>query len=308
MRIAFTALLLAIGCTPNEEPPNQKPETTSSQTGTTTTTTGTTTTTTTEVDRVPYAVASTLSLNDTDPEGLAYGPDGALYVAMGSMDRVVRVDPNTGGMTPFTSSVLQDVQGLAFGPSGDLFAASRGSNWIVRFDGSTGDLIDPWVQLDAPNSVALTADGNLYVTMRNASAVRQFDENGDDQGPFAASPQIDTPEGLAFGPDGHLYVASRGNNQIVRFDGNTGALDATVTSPGDVDAPESIVFDALGDLWVSSRDSEEVVRLDGSNFSVLQTIAMPVGGRPIGIAYDGADVWVVTRDAGQLVQLSPQSP
>src|SRR5437870_2675650 len=129
------------------------------------------------------------------PWGLAFGPDGNLWVAnqQGSPG-IVRVSgPFTA--TPGVADVVVDggaFYDLAFGPDGNLYAAGAGP--VRRYDVVTHEPIDE----------------------------------------FTHGYTLAQTRGIAFGPDGNLYVgnnvyvsnsdSSGASGSVLRFDGRTGAL------------------------------------------------------------------------------------
>lgn len=63
------------------------------------------------------------------PDDLAVGPDGKLYVATGGIGRLMRVDPNTGGVCQLAAT--EPVTAIAVGPTGDLMLSTQLGN-ILR--------------------------------------------------------------------------------------------------------------------------------------------------------------------------------
>src|SRR5262245_5809965 len=64
-----------------------------------------------------------------NPNGIAYGPDGNLYVGNGDEPRVLRFDGQTGDflgdfVDPSTPGGLANCRAIAFGPDGNLYVDS----------------------------------------------------------------------------------------------------------------------------------------------------------------------------------------
>ncbi len=104
------------------------------------------------------------------PDGLAFAPDGLLYVAEETAGRVSRVDA-TGVVTPVLTG-LANPEGIAFDASGNLYVVEDVQNGrLIRRDanGVTTTLAS---SLDAPEGVAVTNDGlTVYVTESNAQFI-----------------------------------------------------------------------------------------------------------------------------------------
>jgi uncharacterized protein (TIGR03118 family) len=206
----------------------------------------------------PFITAGSGGLNG--PGGVAFGPDGKVYVSSDMNDRILRYDGTTGAFldtfVPDGSGGLSKPSGLVFGPDGNLYVNSHGpasvpnSSSVMRFDGTTGAPLPAAGQTGATfvpagsggldqASVGLLfgPDGNIYVNSHLTNSVLRFDgftgeplpapgQSGADFIP-AGSGGLMQPSGLLFGPDGNLYVAahdpSAGHGAVLRYDAMTGA-------------------------------------------------------------------------------------
>ncbi len=174
-------------------------------------------------------------------EGIAFGPDGNLYVADWG-GKVIRYDITDGSyIDDFVTSGLgglSQAYGIVFGPDGNLYVSSYDNHNVLRYDGGTGAFIDEFVSsraggLENPEEMLFGSDGHLFISSLQTNNVLRYGSTGVFIDIFIAanSGGLDSPAGLAFGPDGHLYVADYKDGAIIRYDGSTGAyFDQYVTA------------------------------------------------------------------------------
>lgn len=163
------------------------------------------------------------------PVGLALGPDGQIYWADATLNRVKKAD--LGRVDPKTKS--------------GWITIVAGSE-EMGFSGDGGPARD--AQLEAPAAVAFDSKGNLYIADHNNLRIRRVDAksgvittvagNGQrgfsgDGGPATAA-TLNAPAGLAFDADDNLYIADSGNHRIRRIDAATGTM-TTVAGSGPID-------------------------------------------------------------------------
>ena len=73
--------------------------------------------------------------------GITFGPDGNMYVASSTNNRIIRYDGATGDLIDlFVSGAGAPAFpiGIAFGPDGALYVAAFGSSLLQKYDGATG--------------------------------------------------------------------------------------------------------------------------------------------------------------------------
>jgi RHS repeat-associated protein len=200
-----------------------------------------------------------------NPQGVAVGPDGSLYIAEGAGTyRVRRVGPD-GIITTFAGDGL-------WGYNGDGIPAAH-------------------AHLTQPNAVAVGPDGSLYIADSADNRIRRVGPDGiittvagngtagssGDGGP-ATQARLRYPIGLTVGPDGSLYFADFNNNRIRRVgpDGiiATVAGNGTAGSSGDggpatqaqLRLPHDVAVGPDGSLYLADSFSNRIrrVRPDGT--------------------------------------------
>jgi serine/threonine protein kinase len=163
----------------------------------TTVSAGTSTTVAKPVTPVPAAGDGGPALNAplSNPSGMAFGPDGSLYIADTGHHRIRRIDPSgkittvagigTGALSgddgPAAAAELNEPSGVAVTSTGVVYIADTMNHRIRRIDPATGIITSiagkgngPGYDGDGgqgvramlafPRDVALGSDGSLYIT------------------------------------------------------------------------------------------------------------------------------------------------
>jgi sugar lactone lactonase YvrE len=179
--------------------------------------------------------------------GLAFGPDGNLYVANEARATVLRFSPVNGtliGTFVASGNGLNDPLGMTFGPDGNLYVADYVTG-VRQFNGSTGA---PMAAITTSGTgaslyaydVKFGSDGNIYVSDDNSNAILRY--NGSTLAfidvfatpPAVSAISVSTPHGMAFDSNGELYAVVVVDdfvdgefNLIYEFDKSTGNPSTT---------------------------------------------------------------------------------
>lgn len=124
------------------------------------------------------------------PLGLAFSPDGSLYVADTNNNRVRRIDH--GG----TVSTVAGMGDAAFG--GDGGPATRAA-------------------LRLPAGLAFDRSGNLYIADAGNDRVRKVTPDGIITTVAGGDDHLVRPTAVAVSPDGVLFIADTGNHRVVKL-------------------------------------------------------------------------------------------
>ena len=159
------------------------------------------------------------------PHSIVFAPDGGLLICDIGNHRIRRVDPETGVITTFAGTGEREPT-----PDG---APLRGT------------------PLNGPRAMALDADGDLYLALREGNAIYRLDleaqtihhvagtgEQGyTGDGGEAVMATLAGPKGLAYAA-GELYVADTENHVIRRIDVSTGVISTVLGTGERGDGPE----------------------------------------------------------------------
>ncbi|WP_329213889.1 hypothetical protein OG352_02655 [Streptomyces sp. NBC_01485] len=191
--------------------------------------------------------------------GVAFGPDGRLYVAQFLAGQISAVDPASGDVEVVVEldSPVQAPDDLAFGADGSMYITdlTPGRVWRRGPGGDYGLVCDA---LRAPNGITCVGD-RLFVNemTMNGRLLELFPGGGD---PVVLTDGLALGNAMQLGPDGWLYYPHMVDNQVWRIppDGGTPELFAR-----DVHDPVAVRFDRGGTLVVLSRGIAGIVtRID----------------------------------------------
>jgi sugar lactone lactonase YvrE len=244
------------------------------------------------------------------PQGLAYAPDGTLYIgeivkddAVGTSrilaigpDNVLRQVPTDaimGHKTLFTGLAC-DAEGALYavdGKAGRLFRKPVGGEWAELANG-----LDPSeylsVFVDADNRVLVAeSDANRVVLVKPDGSREPFAGTGTagfsgDDGP-AAQAQVSAPGNMWQDADGTIFLADAGNGMVRAID-RSGRIRTVagvngIASQGDalslaINSPTAIAMDPQGRLVVSESASNTVKRLENGQLTIVAGTAKGYGG------------------------------
>lgn len=186
-----------------------------------------------------------------NPTGIAFGPDGQMFVSSRLEGVVYKV-------TPFKEAVafarnLGVATGIAFDRSGTMYVGDR-TGTIYRVNGIGEERA--WTQLEPSVSafhLAFGPDDALYVTgptVTSFDCVWRINVDGETDIFFKG---LGRPQGLAFDTAGNLYVAAslRGRRGIVRISPDGRDAELVVAGVNLI----GLAFSSAGEMAVVSIDS-----------------------------------------------------
>lgn len=257
-------------------------------------------------DGIAHAVPSNVPFESL--EGPFWVKDGGYLLFSdvveqnGAAARIYRFAPET---RVFTAVELPgrptSSNGLAVDGQGRLIACERWNGVVSRIAGTARTVLaersPSGESLNAPNDVAVRADGNIYFSdstwgakpgKHAATAVYRISPDG----ALTTAFQVDMPNGVALSPDGRdLYVGSDTQNRLWRLpvaeDGQVGNAEPF----GDgvtMKVPDGLCVDDLGRVYVTnnSDDVSAILVLDKDGRYAGR---VPIPARPSNCTFGGKD-------------------
>ncbi|MEW2356497.1 hypothetical protein [Spirillospora sp. NPDC029432] len=192
--------------------------------------------------------------------GVAFGPDGRLYVAQFLAGQISAVDPASGDVevvVPMDGPVLAP-DDLAFGADGSMYITDLTPGRVWR-RGPEGEYTLVSDDLVAPNGIACVGDRLFVNEMRMDGRLLELFPGGGDPVPLAGG--LAMGNAMQLGPDGCLYYPHMVGDQVWRVPADGSGPPELVAER--VHEPVAVRFDQGGILTVLSRGAEGIVtRID----------------------------------------------
>jgi streptogramin lyase len=227
---------------------------------------------------------------------------GTVWLVNAGDSTIMRIDPATSevvatidlGVPPADLSVGPPSIGIA--ASGDMVWAYRhgDTSELVQINPADNSLGQP-IALDfQPNSLALGADGNLWLTGFGANALFRIDPGS---GELMETIEIPGATNMTAGGDSIWVETQGGRNSVARVDASTGEILATLPLDG---AAWATGDDTAG--WVTDPDNNLVHRIDLESNEIVAEIRVDV---PALMAVGDGALWVGSLATGAIYRIDP---
>ncbi len=255
-----------------------------------------------------------------NPNGIAFGPDGHLYVGLGDLSKVLKYNGGTGAFigefVSAGSGGLSGVRDLLFGPDGDLYVASGTSDQVLRYDGTSGAFVGVAASgngLNGPVGLVFDSDGTLFIAAALSNLVYVFD-NGVFVQSFNAGITHSNSVGLAFNSAGQLLVSQSVTNEVLAFDPDTGTFQGVfINGPAGTPIYMQRSPDG-GQLLVGAFSTDSVWRYNADTGALIDQIVAPGSGGldgthdiaffpPVAVEPDGFATTIGSLNSGGLSEL-----
>ena len=192
------------------------------------------------------------------PHGIAVDADGLVYVCnrvnhrieMFRMDGIFVKQFGVGHLSYPWGVTVNNKQVYVAGGRSHRISIFTLEGQLIRTIGSPGS--GPG-QFSWPSAVAISPDGDMYVTEANNHRVQVFSPDDVFQREFGKG-QLNSPYDILLTADGHVLVANTGNNRVVIFN-TTGQV---IHSFQVGSRPHGLAIDHNGDLLVTLNNDKQV--------------------------------------------------
>jgi sugar lactone lactonase YvrE len=231
--------------------------------------------------------------------GVAFNPQGDLFIAVGPFAEVVRIraselNPAKPGSAQTFATGTPGANGIVFDRQGNLFISGGASGMVYRV-GANGGTAQPAAQIDknsrtlpdgkaqqaiTANGLEFDRNGVLHIADTSRGAIWKVvigpDGKGGKPALLTQSPLLEGADGLAFDRDGNLWVTANERNALV-----TVTADGTVRevakngSRGPLEFPAAIVF--IGDTaYIANFDTPRRDNMDATGKTAIDGIGASI--------------------------------
>jgi sugar lactone lactonase YvrE len=234
-----------------------------------------------------------------DASGIAFSPQGDLFVAVGPFREIVLIrkenlDPQKPGGAETFATGAEGANGIVFDKQGNLFISGGRTGRIYRV-GPKGGAVAVAAQIEShtrklpdgkteqaivANGLEIDAKGALHAADTARGAIWKIPLEPDGKGGkpaiLAQSPLLEGADGLAFDGAGKLWVTSNERNALLTVTPDGKVQEAAKNDgKGPLEFPSAIVF-AGKTAYVSNFDNPRRDNMDSNGKTALDGIGASI--------------------------------
>jgi len=235
----------------------------------------------------------------------AIAPDGSIYIAVMSGNKVARFEPKTQSFKEWDLPPAHHPHGVLVEPRGIVWTTGNGNSTIGRLDPKTGAIQEYKTPTSGggPHTLVITDDGGtIWFTMQRGDMIGQLDVK---TGKIVEYPSSGGPYGLAIDKAGNIWWCRMGDDKMGRLDPKTGKISELDMGSGS--RPRRVATAPDGSLWVTLYGNGKLAQLDPVAMKVVKEYQMPGGDAgPYAVTIDGSGmVWANEINLDTVVRLDP---
>ncbi len=237
----------------------------------------------------------------------AIAPDGSIFIAVMSGNKVARFDPKTQTFKEWDMPPGHRPHGLIVDRQGMVWTTGNGNGTIGKLDPATGKIVEYKTPSGrgGPHTLVINDDqSTIWFTMQSGDKVASLDTKSGAIREYASS---GGPYGLSIDKAGNIWFCRMGEDKMGKLDPKTGRMSEVDT--GRRSRPRRVATAPDGMLWVALYGNGKLAKLDPAAMKVLKTWDLP--GNDAGayaVNTDGAGiVWVNEINTDTVVRFDPKT-
>ena len=236
----------------------------------------------------------------------AIAPDGSVYIAVMSGNKVARFDPKTQTFREWDLPPGHHPHGVLVDLQGIVWTTGNRNGTIGRLDPKTGQIKEYETPSGGgPHTLVITDDGStIWFTEQRGDKIGRLDVK---TGKIAEYESSGGPYGIAIDKAGHIWWCRMGDDKMGRLDPRTGKMSELDMGSGS--RPRRVAAAPDGTLWITLYGNGKLAHVDPVAMKVVKEYQMPGGDAgPYAVTVDGGGmVWANEINLDTVVRLDPKT-